>query len=173
MAAATIDASVAGKVALVTGGTGAIGSAVVKQLAAQGCRVIVVDLDQAKCAAAAAALPTSTTGIAINVADETSVSDGVDSALRALGVEGVDILVNIAGILSNNNTANDAQDIGSTFGKVLRLDVDGPSNYVPADNPFVGVAGGRSSGTSSTIPKSRMHSLPSAVRSRLPGCGSQ
>ena len=102
MTSVTIDASVAGKVALVTGGTGAIGGAVVKQLAALGCRVIIADLDQAKCTAAAAALPTTSTGIAINVADEKSVSDGVDSALHALGAEGVDILVNIAGILSNN-----------------------------------------------------------------------
>ena len=99
---AAMDASVAGRVALVTGGTGAIGGAVVKQLAAQGCRIIVADLDQETCAAAAAALPTASTGIAIDVADESSVSDGVDTALRELGAEGVDILVNIAGILSNN-----------------------------------------------------------------------
>ena len=97
-----MDASVAGRVALVTGGTGAIGGAVVKQLAAQGCRIIVADLNQETCAAAAAALPTASTGIAIDVADESSVSDGVDTALRELGAEGVDILVNIAGILSNN-----------------------------------------------------------------------
>ena len=99
--------SLAGKVALVTGGTGAIGSAVVKQLATLGCRIIVVDLDEEKCAAAARELPTSSTGVAINVADEASVEAGVDRALAALSdsgadAPGVDILVNIAGILSNN-----------------------------------------------------------------------
>ena len=94
--------SIARRVALVTGGTGAIGSAVCARLAADGVRVIVVDLDQAKCAALADALPTSSTGVAINVADEASVIAGVDAALAALGAPGVDILVNIAGILSNN-----------------------------------------------------------------------
>ena len=33
---------------------------------------------------------------------------------------------------------NQAQNLGSLNGKVLRLDVDLPAPYVPADNPFVG-----------------------------------
>jgi 3-oxoacyl-[acyl-carrier protein] reductase len=94
--------NIAGKVALVTGGTGAIGSAVVAQLAALGCRVIVVDLHEEQCTEAAAALPTESTGVSINVADEASVAAGVDKALDTLGAAGVDILINIAGILSNN-----------------------------------------------------------------------
>ena len=110
LTAAPATASLAGKVALVTGGTGAIGSAVAAQLAALGCRIIVVDLDEGKCEAFAKTLPTRSTGVAFNVADEASVVGGVSRALRRLreiggaaqGVEGVDILINIAGILSNN-----------------------------------------------------------------------
>ena len=34
-----------------------------------------------------------------------------------------------------------AQDLGSLLGKILRLDVDNPPDYIPADNPFVGVGG--------------------------------
>jgi glucose/arabinose dehydrogenase len=35
------------------------------------------------------------------------------------------------------------QDLGVLLGKVLRLDVDGASPYVPADNPFVNTPGAR------------------------------
>ena len=90
------------KVALVTGGTGAIGSATATALASLGLRLIIVDLDQAKCTEFATSLPTSSVGISINVADEESVIAGVDSALAELGASGVDVLINIAGILSNN-----------------------------------------------------------------------
>ena len=34
-----------------------------------------------------------------------------------------------------------AQNINSKLGKIWRLDVDAPPNYIPASNPFVGVAG--------------------------------
>jgi len=36
---------------------------------------------------------------------------------------------------------NRAQDVNSLLGKILRLDVDGPAPYIPADNPFVGSGG--------------------------------
>lgn len=46
--------------------------------------------------------------------------------------------------LSPNDTGpSPARDLGSVFGKVLRLDVDAPPPHVPQDNPFVGVPGAR------------------------------
>ena len=39
---------------------------------------------------------------------------------------------------SSNDPFNRAQDMSSLLGKMLRLDVDNPPTYVPADNPFVG-----------------------------------
>jgi 3-oxoacyl-[acyl-carrier protein] reductase len=92
--------SLEGKVALVTGGTGSIGMAVARQLAEAGCHVAVVDLDEEKCAAAAAQLPTRSIGVAFDVSSEASVVAGVARVREHLG--GVDILVNVAGILSNN-----------------------------------------------------------------------
>lgn len=38
---------------------------------------------------------------------------------------------------------NPAQDLSSLAGKILRLDVDAPAPYIPADNPFVGTPGAR------------------------------
>ena len=93
-------ASLNGKVALVTGGTGSIGWAVAQQLAANGCHVALVDLDEARCSEMAAKLPTRSIGIAFDVSDEASVEAGVARVKQSLG--GVDVLVNVAGILSNN-----------------------------------------------------------------------
>ena len=94
--------SLEGKVALVTGGTGSIGSEICKVLAARGLRIIVVDLNESKCEEFAASLPSKSVGVTINVADDEAVDVGVDKGLEKLGAKGVDILVNVAGILSNN-----------------------------------------------------------------------
>ena len=110
------------KVALVTGGTGAIGSATATALASLGLRLIIVDLDQAKCTEFATSLPTSSVGISINVADEESVIAGVDSALAELGASGVDVLINIAGILSNNKVF---ETTAEEWRKVNAINYDG------------------------------------------------
>lgn len=69
--------SLVGKVALVTGGTGSIGLAVAKSLAAQGCRIAVVDLNEDKCKEVAAHLPSRSIGVAIDVSSESAVAAGV------------------------------------------------------------------------------------------------
>ena len=92
--------SLHGKTALVTGGTGAIGWAVASSLAAQGCQVALVDLDQSRCEQFAARLPTRSLGIAFDVSDPQAVQANVAKIRGTLG--GVDVLVNVAGILSNN-----------------------------------------------------------------------
>ena len=89
-----------GKVALITGGTGSIGSAVARALADAGCHVALVDLDEQRCQSAAAALPTRSIGLAFDVSDEAACVEGVARIKQQLG--GVDVLVNVAGILSNN-----------------------------------------------------------------------
>ena len=50
----------------------------------------------------AGSLPSKSIGIAINVSDDSAVEFGVDRGLEKLGASGVDILVNVACILSNN-----------------------------------------------------------------------
>lgn len=102
--------SLVGKVALITGGTGAIGSATARALAGLGLRIIVVDLNEEKCLEFANTLPTKSFGVSINVADESSVIDGVAAALTAMNVPGVDVLINIAGILSNNKVFETTAD---------------------------------------------------------------
>jgi 2-hydroxycyclohexanecarboxyl-CoA dehydrogenase len=79
-----------GRTALVSGGAGAIGAAVARQLVAIGCRVVVVDTAADRLRETADAL--SVQGV---VADVTTAS-GVAAAVEAAG-ERVDILVNGVG----------------------------------------------------------------------------
>lgn len=68
-----------GKVAIVTGGTGGIGSAVVDRLSAAGAKLVIVDLDGDRAKAAADALA----GEAIGVQADVSTEEGVDRYLEA------------------------------------------------------------------------------------------
>jgi len=43
------------------------------------------------------------------------------------------------GANDQHGTIGNAQDPGTLLGKMLRLDVDNPPTYIPADNPWVGV----------------------------------
>ena len=89
----------AGRVAVVTGGSGGIGRAVSQGFAAQGADVAVVDLDPAACAATAEALPVGAgaqaRGYAVDVRDRAAVVDLMAQVEKDLG--GLDVLVTLAG----------------------------------------------------------------------------
>jgi 3alpha(or 20beta)-hydroxysteroid dehydrogenase len=59
-----------GRVALVTGSTGGIGTEIVRRLAAEGARVAVTDLDPAPCAELVGELPGEHLVLALDVGDE-------------------------------------------------------------------------------------------------------
>ncbi len=83
------------RVALVTGGAGAIGAAVCARLAAAGHRVAVADLDAGPAQEVAAGLAgDGHLGLAMDVADTDEVRRGVADVVAA---GPVDILVNVAG----------------------------------------------------------------------------
>lgn len=83
-----------GKVGLVTGGTGGIGAATCSQLAAEGARVAVCDLDADASAELAADL--GGIGLELDVRDEGSIAAAVAATEQRLGP--IDVLVNNAGI---------------------------------------------------------------------------
>jgi len=88
----------ADKVALVTGGAGlnGLGFATAKMLAAQGARVVILDLERADPAGAAARLGPQHIGLVADVTDKASCVSAANAAVVQCGR--IDILVNNAGI---------------------------------------------------------------------------
>jgi dihydroanticapsin dehydrogenase len=89
-----------GKVALITGGAGAIGAATARRFAAEGATVVVGDRDGDRAAAVAATLRdggTEARAMAVDVSSEPSVADLVARTTDAYGR--IDILFTCAGIL--------------------------------------------------------------------------
>jgi rhamnulose-1-phosphate aldolase/alcohol dehydrogenase len=88
----------AGRIALVTGGTGGIGHAIGNRLAAEGACVVVADLEDARPASAAENIGDTDVaiGVASDVTDAESVRAAVEAAVLAFG--GIDLVVNNAGL---------------------------------------------------------------------------
>jgi NAD(P)-dependent dehydrogenase (short-subunit alcohol dehydrogenase family) len=75
----------AGKVAIVTGGAGGLGSAAARRLSGEGCRVVVVDLDGDGARRVAGELPGDSAWVAADVATEDGVDEYLDAAARRFG----------------------------------------------------------------------------------------
>jgi NAD(P)-dependent dehydrogenase (short-subunit alcohol dehydrogenase family) len=87
-----------GRVAVVTGAAGVIGTATIRLLAERGARIVAVDRKQAELQTAIKNLPTSSQPLAItaDVTSEEEVADYVRAALDKFGT--IDVLYNNAGI---------------------------------------------------------------------------
>lgn len=88
------------KVALVTGAAGTMGIAAVRALLAMGCRVAMVDVNAARVKALAQELGLRTNAFCFDIGEPEAVAQGHAAIEAEMG--GVDILLNNAGILSNN-----------------------------------------------------------------------
>ncbi len=85
-----------GKTAIVTGGASGFGAGIVRKFAAEGARVLVVDINADGAASMAEEVGSGALSIACNVADGASVAEMAAFAIKEFGQ--VDILVNNAGI---------------------------------------------------------------------------
>lgn len=88
------------RTAVVTGGAQGIGLAVAKRLVASGATVALWDRDEKPLKRAVAALKGAGIGVAVDVADWTSVQAATDTTVKQL--RKIDILVNNAGISGKN-----------------------------------------------------------------------
>ncbi|AOF89818.1 bifunctional rhamnulose-1-phosphate aldolase/short-chain dehydrogenase [Sinorhizobium sp. RAC02] len=96
--------SLAGRIALVTGGAGGIGKATANRLMAEGACVVLADIDETALAAAQSELASRygkdvVRSVAMNVTDEALVAKSFADTLVEFG--GLDILVSNAGLASS------------------------------------------------------------------------
>jgi NAD(P)-dependent dehydrogenase (short-subunit alcohol dehydrogenase family) len=101
-----MNLSLAGKVALVTGGANGIGAAIGEVLAGEECTVFLADLDEAAAHDRARALSAKgfrAHGIALDVADPNAPAAAVATILETSNA--LDILINSAGILKRGPLA--------------------------------------------------------------------
>jgi len=117
------------KVALVTGGARGIGYATCEALIARGARVVVVDLHQDACDAAAAQLHREhAIGVAADVTDKSAMQRAVALTVERFG--GVDVVVANAGVASRGATFRAMS--GEAFDRVLDVDTVGVVRTVDA-----------------------------------------
>jgi NAD(P)-dependent dehydrogenase (short-subunit alcohol dehydrogenase family) len=91
-----MSGSLEGKVAVVTGAAQGIGNAIAKGLAAEGARIVVVDLNRAE---EAAQELEGGIGLTVDVADETQVERMAQEVVERCG--SIDVLVNNAGLYAS------------------------------------------------------------------------
>ncbi|TKA98083.1 D-threitol dehydrogenase [Cereibacter changlensis] len=94
---ASLDFSLAGKTAVVTGAASGIGAAIAEAFAAKGATVALLDMNLDAAGLKAGSLPGEARAFACNVTDPDSIAAAVAEVTAAFG--GIDILVNSAGIV--------------------------------------------------------------------------
>lgn len=115
-------ADLGGRVAIVTGGAGAIGTAICRLLARNGARVVVADINLVGAEALAADL-SDAMACRIDVSDEESTRFGIASVLRRYGQ--VDILINNAGVNTQAHRVTVERFPKEEWDRIVRIDLDG------------------------------------------------
>ncbi len=124
---------VRGKTAIVTGGARGIGLGCSQALAKRGARVVVVDLDQEACDAAAAEVSPDSFGLAADVTDLGAMQEVVAKVAKECG--GVDIVIANAGIAQTGATVRAMpRELGD---RVLAVNLNGVYNTALAALPEI------------------------------------
>jgi NAD(P)-dependent dehydrogenase (short-subunit alcohol dehydrogenase family) len=116
-----VSDELAGKVAIVTGGAGGLGSATVRRFVEEGARVVIADVDIEDGEALAAELGASVAFQATDVSDAMQVQAAVDGAVERFGR--LDVMVNNAGISGSRRRFLD--DDLTDFDKVIAVNLYG------------------------------------------------
>ena len=111
-----------GRVALVTGAAGAIGSAIARRLADNGAKVVVADINLAGAEAVAGGLPDAM-AVAVDIRDGTAVEAAVAVTMQRYGR--LDVLVNNAGVNTFANRVTLDQFPVAEWERVTGIDLDG------------------------------------------------
>ncbi len=118
-----------GKVAVVTGGASGLGLATVEAFCRGGAKVIILDLNEELGNALVSKLGDSVMFAAVNVSDEDSVQQALDTAVERFG--GIHICVNCAGIGNAIKTVGKRGPFSlNQFRKVLEVNLVGTFNVL-------------------------------------------
>ena len=118
-----------GKVAIVTGAASGLGRASCVALVKAGVRVAAFDRDEARLADLCRELGSGAFGRVADVADEASVSSGVDAVLEAF--DAVHIAVNCAGVADAAKTVSKGQPFSlATWNRVVGIILTGTFNII-------------------------------------------
>jgi len=157
------------KVALVTGAGGTMGRAVVAALIEDGCRVALVDVNEASLAPLVATYGGAVMAATCDISDIHAVRAAHALVEQRLG--GVDILINNAGILSNNKIEATSD---TEWRRVLGANLDGAMFWAQAVVPgmkarrfgriintssLAAKTGGLTAGTAYSVSKGAMGSM--------------
>ncbi|XP_076959594.1 short-chain dehydrogenase reductase 2a-like [Bidens hawaiensis] len=113
-----------GKIAIVTGGAGGIGSATVRLFAKHGAKVVIADINDQAGLTLAGSLSPFVTYVHCDISLETEVQSLIDSTLSRYGR--VDIMLNNAGVLGNQSKHKSIVDFNvDEFDKVMSVNVRG------------------------------------------------
>ncbi|KAJ8768686.1 hypothetical protein K2173_023590 [Erythroxylum novogranatense] len=113
-----------GKVAIVTGGAGGIGEAIVRLFVKHGAKIVIADIDDAAGTHLANSLSSSTIFLRCDVSSEMDIQNLINFTVSRYGQ--VDILVNNAGILGNQTKHKSIVDFDANeFDKIMGINVRG------------------------------------------------
>ena len=170
-----------GKTALVTGAAGTMGLAATRVLLEDGCRVAMVDVNHERNQTLARELGNNAMAFSFDISNADAVRDGHAQIVRELGK--VDVLVNNAGILSNNKVeATDAAE----WRRVMGANLDGAfflsQQVVPTmkaqrfgriinTSSLAAKTGGLTAGTAYSVSKGAMSALTFSLARELASYG--
>lgn len=109
------------RVALITGGGGALGRSIAARLRKAGFRIALADINGAACEEAARELEGDALAVQMDVTSAASVEDGVALILEHLGR--IDVLVNNAGVLVKEDHSMMDEAV---FDHIVRVNLKGP-----------------------------------------------
>ena len=125
--------SIAGRVAIVTGGASGMGAATARLFAAEGAKVAVTDIDLAASEAVAQACGGNSRAYALDVSNGDAVARTVTQIGEEMG--GIDIVVNNAGVSSFCPLDDEAYE--DVWARALSVMLTGQQRMVRAALPFL------------------------------------
>jgi 3alpha(or 20beta)-hydroxysteroid dehydrogenase len=129
----------AGKIALITGGSRGTGEQTARLFVAQGARVVIGDVLEAEGRAVAQSLGAAASFVALDVTSEASWANAVEETRARFG--GLNVLVNNAGLL---HRAPLEETNALAFERLFRVNQLGPFLGIKAVTPALKAAGGGS-----------------------------